>query len=160
MPLYLDVLDAGWKPPYWEDPNFLQALSSPTLEHINDYSADSEDRFIKNNLYFIGQYLASERVRLYRTSFILRRTQMYFRSRSPLRAAMLIPPDWQAPPIPEELTAEKSEFVAAAGIVFDFVKAISGEVRNLGGSDDDLRKVVSQPHICRRIAEFIMDSNK
>ena len=51
---------------------------------------------------------------------------------------------------------KKSKFVSAAGVVFEFVKAISDEVLRLGGDDDDLRKVMSQPCLAKNIAELIM----
>jgi len=40
---------------------------------------------------------------------------------------------------------QKSEFASGLGAaLFEFVKAISDEVRKSGGSDDDLRKVIAQ----------------
>lgn len=57
-------------------------------------------------------------------------------------------------------TKQKSEFVSSAGTVFEFVKAISDEVRKLGGGDDDLRKVMSQPSLAKSIAGAIMGQNK
>ncbi|TSC84638.1 MAG: hypothetical protein G01um101413_22 [Parcubacteria group bacterium Gr01-1014_13] len=51
---------------------------------------------------------------------------------------------------------QKSEFVSGLGTGFEFVKAISDEVRKLGGSDDDLRKVITQTALRRKIAESIM----
>jgi hypothetical protein len=51
---------------------------------------------------------------------------------------------------------QKSEFVSGLGAAFEFVKAISDEVRKLGGNDDDLRKVITQAKLRRQIAESIL----
>ncbi|MEK7625268.1 MAG: hypothetical protein AAB467_02870 [Patescibacteria group bacterium] len=53
-------------------------------------------------------------------------------------------------------TKQKSEFVSGLGSAFEFVKAISDEVRKQGGNDDDLRKVIAQEVLRKTIAKAIV----
>lgn len=55
---------------------------------------------------------------------------------------------------------KKSEFVSGLGTAFEFVKAISDEVCELGGGDDDLRKVIAQATLRRNLAQLIMGKLK
>ena len=50
----------------------------------------------------------------------------------------------------------RSEFVSAAGKVFEFVKGIAQEVQDMGGGDEDLGRVLSERQLRRQIAELIM----
>ncbi len=50
----------------------------------------------------------------------------------------------------------KSELVSAAGSVFEILKAISDQVRSLGGSDEDLRRVSSDDGLALRIASVVI----
>ncbi len=56
-------------------------------------------------------------------------------------------------------TNTSSEFVSAAGKVFELIKKLSDEVRNLGGSDEDLRRILSDSSLTRQLAELIVGSN-
>lgn len=53
-------------------------------------------------------------------------------------------------------TKTKSEFVSSAGTVFELVKALSDEVNSLGGSDDDLRRILSDKSVAREMAELLV----
>ena len=53
-------------------------------------------------------------------------------------------------------TRTKSEFVSSAGTVFELVKKLSDEVNGLGGSDDDLRQIISGDGVARQIAELLV----
>lgn len=57
-------------------------------------------------------------------------------------------------------TKQKSEFVSGLGSAFEFVKAISDEVKKLGGNDDDLRKVITQSSLCYQVATTIIGKMK
>lgn len=50
-----------------------------------------------------------------------------------------------------------SELVSAAGTVFEIVNTLSREVKSLGGSDDDLRRILSDKSVARQIAELLVD---
>jgi hypothetical protein len=50
----------------------------------------------------------------------------------------------------------KSEFVSAAGITFEIMKALSTEVRNLGGSDDHLKRIINERSLASEIAELLV----
>lgn len=51
----------------------------------------------------------------------------------------------------------KSELLSVFGIVFQIVKALIDEMKNLGGSDDDLRKIETDGSLRRKIAGLITD---
>jgi hypothetical protein len=57
------------------------------------------------------------------------------------------------------MARERSEFVSGAGTAFELIKAISDAVRSNGGSDDDLRRVLSDPtgYLAKRIARILVD---
>lgn len=50
----------------------------------------------------------------------------------------------------------KSAFLSAFGIVFQIWKTLVEEVKNLGGSDEDLRKIETDRELRRKIAELIV----
>lgn len=52
----------------------------------------------------------------------------------------------------------KSELLSYSGIVFEITKAIVNEVLDLGGTDEDLRKVLKDKNLCRKIAELLVQS--
>jgi hypothetical protein len=54
------------------------------------------------------------------------------------------------------MSRKKSEFLGALGIAFEIFKAIADAVIAIGGTDDDLRCVVSERGLANRIAEVIM----
>lgn len=54
----------------------------------------------------------------------------------------------------------RSEFVSAAGKVFEFVKGIAQEVQDLGGNDEDLGRVLSEKALRRQIAQLILGNHK
>lgn len=54
------------------------------------------------------------------------------------------------------MAREKSEFVSAAGTVFEIVKGLSDEVRTLGGSDDALRRLLAEQPLRRQVAELLV----
>lgn len=56
------------------------------------------------------------------------------------------------------MARKKSEFLSALGVVFEIGKAIIDAVFELGGNDDDLRRIVSDKELPRKIAEVIMDT--
>ena len=49
-----------------------------------------------------------------------------------------------------------SKSVLGLDTALDFVQVISREVCELGGNDDDLRKVITQATLRRKIAELIV----
>jgi hypothetical protein len=53
-------------------------------------------------------------------------------------------------------TRTKREFVSSAGTVFELVRKLSDEVNGLGGSDDDLRQIISGDGVARQIAELLV----
>jgi len=50
----------------------------------------------------------------------------------------------------------KGEFVSALGIIFEIIKKISDAIKAFGGSDDDLRRVLTENGLAKKIAEVIM----
>lgn len=56
------------------------------------------------------------------------------------------------------MARQKSEFVSAAGTVFEIVKGLSDEVRTLGGSDDSLRRLLAEQPLRRQVAELLVGS--
>lgn len=53
---------------------------------------------------------------------------------------------------------KKSCFVSSVGMAFEIQKRISETVADLGGCDDDLRRILSDKDLPRRIAEMIVAS--
>lgn len=53
-----------------------------------------------------------------------------------------------------------SEFLSAFGILCEIVMAIVNAVRSMGGGDEDLHRVITEPGLAKRIAELIMASAK
>ncbi len=51
--------------------------------------------------------------------------------------------------------SKASEFVSAAGTVFEIVQALAGTVRDLGGTDSNLRKVLFNLPLRRRMARLL-----
>lgn len=51
---------------------------------------------------------------------------------------------------------KKSGFVSAAGTLFEIVKALSEEIDDLGGSDDNLRRLLSDKALLRHVAELLV----
>ena len=58
------------------------------------------------------------------------------------------------------MARKKSEFLGAFGIVLEIWKAIVDAVLAKGGTDDDLRRVVTEKGLATKIAEVIMTSAK
>ena len=52
----------------------------------------------------------------------------------------------------------KSAFLSAFGIVFQIWKALTEEVKNQGGGDDDLRRIETNLELRRKLAELIVDN--
>jgi hypothetical protein len=50
----------------------------------------------------------------------------------------------------------KGEFVSALGVIFEIIKKISDALKTLGGSDDDLRRVLTDSTLAKKLAEVIM----
>lgn len=55
---------------------------------------------------------------------------------------------------------KKGEFVSAAGIIFEIIKKISDAIRTLGGTDDDLRRLLTDGKLVKQVAELIMSGKK
>lgn len=51
----------------------------------------------------------------------------------------------------------KSEFLKSFGTAFEVFKAITDEVTNRGGTDDDLRRVLSDSSLRKQVAELIVN---
>jgi hypothetical protein len=56
------------------------------------------------------------------------------------------------------MARQKSGLLSVLGTVFEIVKAIVDEVLNLGGNDEDVRKILTIPEIRRQIAELLVKS--
>ncbi|MFA6603911.1 MAG: hypothetical protein WCT10_03670 [Patescibacteria group bacterium] len=54
------------------------------------------------------------------------------------------------------MVQKKSEFVSAAGTTFEIIQKLSGAVRDLGGSDDHLRRILSDEELRREIAKLLV----
>ena len=54
----------------------------------------------------------------------------------------------------------KSEFLSAFGIAFQMFKALTDEVLNLGGNDQDIRRVETDEQLRRKIAALIVQAGK
>jgi len=54
----------------------------------------------------------------------------------------------------------KSEFLSAFGIAFQVFKALTDEVLNLGGSDQDIRRIETDSQLRRKIAELVIDAKQ
>jgi hypothetical protein len=59
----------------------------------------------------------------------------------------------------QTMTRKKSEFVSAMGTGFEIVQALSGAVTDLGGSDDDLRKVLSDKKLRVKMAQLLVGTS-
>jgi hypothetical protein len=55
---------------------------------------------------------------------------------------------------------KKGEFVSAAGIIFEIIKKISDAIRTLGGTDEDLRRLLTDSKLVKQIAELIMSGRQ
>ncbi|MBN1325778.1 hypothetical protein JW977_02245 [Candidatus Falkowbacteria bacterium] len=55
---------------------------------------------------------------------------------------------------------KKGEFVSAVGIIFEIVKKISDAIRTLGGTDEDLRRLLTDSKLVKQIAELIMSGRQ
>jgi hypothetical protein len=51
---------------------------------------------------------------------------------------------------------EKSGLLSALGVVFEIVKAIIDEVLNLGGNDEDVRRILKDENLRKAIAQMII----
>ena len=58
------------------------------------------------------------------------------------------------------MSREKSQFLSSFGTAFQVFKAITDEVLIAGGSDDDLRRVLSDEGLARKIAKVIMGGDQ
>jgi len=56
--------------------------------------------------------------------------------------------------------AKKGEFVSALGVVFEIIKKISDAIKSLGGNDEDLRRVLTEDGLAKKVAEVIMTSKQ
>ena len=54
------------------------------------------------------------------------------------------------------MARQKSEFLKAFGTIFEIWKRIIEAVQKLGGSDEDLRKILTEKGMATKIAEIIM----
>lgn len=54
------------------------------------------------------------------------------------------------------MARQKSEFVSAIGVLFEIVKALAEEVYALGGSDNDLRRILKEHELRRNIAKLLV----
>lgn len=52
--------------------------------------------------------------------------------------------------------SNKSEFVSGMGVGFEIVKALSDDVRSRGGSDEDLRRIVTDGVLRGHVADFLV----
>jgi len=55
---------------------------------------------------------------------------------------------------------EKGEFVSSLGVIFEIIKKISDALKSLGGSDDDLRRVLTDSTLAKKLAEVIMSGKQ
>ena len=55
---------------------------------------------------------------------------------------------------------ETGDFVRSTGLVFEIIKKISDAIKTLGGSDDDLHRVLTEKGLAGKIAEVIMAINQ
>ncbi len=58
------------------------------------------------------------------------------------------------------MARQKSEFLSARGILFEIVKFLIEEVKDLGGSDEHIRRIKSDKKLRRTLAELIVESGK
>ncbi|MBI5221897.1 MAG: hypothetical protein HY980_00130 [Candidatus Magasanikbacteria bacterium] len=58
------------------------------------------------------------------------------------------------------MARKKSEFLGALGVVLECWKAIVNAVLKLGGSDEDLRRIITEKGLATKLAEDIMASVK
>lgn len=58
------------------------------------------------------------------------------------------------------MARKKSEFLSALGTMMEMWKVIVAAVFNLGGSDDDLRRILTDKSLAGKIAEVIMTNGK
>lgn len=54
---------------------------------------------------------------------------------------------------------KKSDFVSGIGTVFEIIKALSVAVTSLGGKDEDLRRIIGDPQLCKELAKLIVGNN-
>lgn len=54
----------------------------------------------------------------------------------------------------------KSEFLSAFGIAYQIFKSLVDEVKNLGGNDENLRRIETDPVLRRQVAELIVGSDR
>ena len=54
------------------------------------------------------------------------------------------------------MAQKKSGLLSACGTFFQIMKALIDEVLSLGGNDEDVRKILNNPDLCRTIAKAIM----
>ncbi|MBI4090447.1 MAG: hypothetical protein HY422_00305 [Candidatus Komeilibacteria bacterium] len=54
------------------------------------------------------------------------------------------------------MARQKSDILSGMGSGYEIVKAIADEVKNLGGGDDDLRRILSEPSLRTTIGKAIM----
>ncbi len=57
------------------------------------------------------------------------------------------------------MARSKSEFLSSLGTAFQIFKAISDQVLNLGGKDEDLRRVLSDQILAEKIARLFIERN-
>lgn len=58
------------------------------------------------------------------------------------------------------MSRKKSEFLSSLGVLWEIWKALVNEVLDLGGTDEDLRRIQTDATLRRQIAELIMTSVK
>ena len=55
---------------------------------------------------------------------------------------------------------KKSEWLSGLGTAFEILKAETEEVIALGGTDEDMRRIIADRELRRKIAELIVDNHK
>ncbi len=53
------------------------------------------------------------------------------------------------------MARQKSDFVSALGVAFEIFKAIAEEVYALGGTDNDIRRILKERTLCQQIAKLL-----
>ncbi|NIP32945.1 MAG: hypothetical protein GWN16_10725, partial [Calditrichae bacterium] len=99
LPADLKPLEAGWRPPYWDDSIAMKALNIPLIEDMIDKTEAAQ--FHKMDINYFGEMINSRgwRWRLRQPD----RVQRFLHGRpawNGLHAMMYLPPDWEPPKEP------------------------------------------------------------
>ncbi|MEN9558131.1 MAG: hypothetical protein RL141_500 [Candidatus Parcubacteria bacterium] len=99
-----DPLKQGWEPPYWTDPEFLQALNVPVMEMLSKGIGRSEsyrfcdaESYHEKGIHYTGGYLRQERRYLKTCTDLQRHEQVLRSNEAKIWAMALVPPTWRPP---------------------------------------------------------------